>query len=253
MRSILAVLLAGILGSSCALAQGRGPFVEGGTFVMPVPPVAATPAGAVELLDAVRADSEPAGAEGSRGSEVTAPAGSIGRLRLYQYTNSGVEAAQQYNACGQAAMATVLSNLGVQPEDSTNAVMREVYRKFPPDIVWGRFGTSFKRVERGLTGSGVTWRWEEGEAALLETLKRGEMVVVMLDIGATVDEGWGPIGGHWVVIYAADQRGVYLSNWPGDGHCTWHSLRRSWDTLMTRAFYGAAPWQSHRWFLVPSR
>lgn len=253
MRAVLWVLLAGGLAASSGLAQGRGPRTEGAAFVMPAEVVPATGAGAAELLRAVTAPAEPVRADGPRGSEVTAPAGCIGRPRLYQYTNAGAAAGQQYNACGQAAMATVLSALMVQPEDPSDQVVREVYRRFPPDILWGRFGTSFRQVQRALSGYGLEWRWEEGEAALLATLRRGELAVVMLDIGATVDEGWGPLGGHWVVLYAADAHGVYLSNWPRDGHCSWRSLRRAWDTLMTRAFYGAAPWQSRRWFLVPRR
>lgn len=218
-----------------------------GTAIAQVAPPATT---YDELVAAVRAPAAPVATDGPRGYPITAPAGTIGRPRIYQYTNSGVPEAQQYNACGQAALATVLSTLGVKPEDPTNRVMQDIYAAFPPDILWGRFGTSFRQVEKCLTKNGVTWRWAEGEAALMESLRRKELVMMMVDIGATEDEGWGPIGGHWVVVYAADDKGVHLSNWPRDGHCGWHSLRRAWDTQLTRAFFGGPPWTPHRWFLV---
>lgn len=237
-----------------AAAEPERPFAAGHAFVTPpaAPLPDPTPEGLLRILS-LSADGSPVEGELPllRGSPVEAPPGTIGRPRLYQYTNSGVHAHQQYNSCGQAAIATALTGCGVKPEDPTNAVMQTVYDAFPPDILWGRFGTSWKQVERALGANGVAGTWLDGEAALAETLACGHLALVMLDIGATSDEGWGPIGGHWVVVYAMDQGHVYLSNWPLDGRCTWRSFRRSWDTVMTRAFYGSAPWQHHRWFFVP--
>ena len=238
-----------------SLALTSAAFAHG--FVMPSLPVPATPAGAQQLLQALTCSESPAAHPGDplpfpmRGEPVTAPAGSVGRLRLFEYTNDGVDTAHQYNACGQAAISTALTGVGAKPEDPSDGVMKDVYAHFPPDILFGKFGTSWKQVQRGLTSNHVKWRWVEGEDALMDTLRHGMLAMVMLDIGATVDEGWGSLGAHWTVIYAADQRGVYLSNWPRDGHCTWANLRRGWDTVLTRAFYGAAPWQHHQWFLVP--
>jgi predicted double-glycine peptidase len=234
-------------------ASAEIPYAAGPAFVAPAP--LPEPIDVARLVAAVASAEAPRAGElpGGRGWPVEAPPGSIGRPRLYQYVNSGVHQHQQYNSCGQAAIATALTGLGVKPEDPTNAVMQAVYDAFPPDILWGRFGTSFQRVERALAAHGVQGAWLEGESALAETLKKGHLALAMLDVGATEDEGWGPLGGHWVVVYAMDTQHVYLSNWPRDGRCTWRSFRKSWDTVMTRAFYGAPPWQAHRWFLVPHR
>jgi hypothetical protein len=126
----------------------------------------------------------------------------------------------------------------------------EVYRLHPPDILFGWLGTSWRRVQRAVDGFGVAHRWTEGEEELARTLAAGRLAVVMLDVGATSDEGYGGMGGHWTVVYAMDAAHVYVSNWPGDGRCTWRNFRRAWDTPLTRAFYGAPPWEAHRWMLV---
>lgn len=260
MRPALLALACALATTAAALAAppAERPHTTGHPFVNPLPPGTPVPSPAEleRLLAALSSPTEPVPGElppGLRGSTIQPPPGCIGRPNLYQYTNSGVEPHQQYNACGQAAIATVLTGLGVSPEDPTDAVMQEVYDRFPPDILWGRFGTSFKQVERALAAHSITATWLEGEAQLVTALARGHLAVVMLDVGATQNEGFGPIGGHWVVIYAMDQEHVYVSNWPYDGRCTWRSFRRAWDTIMTRAFYGAPPWQSRRWFLVPHR
>ena len=205
------------------------------------------------LCDQIRTPTQPAAGELTRGEEVHATPGSAGRPRLYEYTNSGVESQYQYNACGQAAVSTVLTALGIKPEDPTDAVMKEVYKRFPPDILFGKFGTSWMRFQKALKGYGASYRWLEGEQSLRSVIASGGLAVVMLDVGATQDEGWGSIGAHWTVIYAYDTDGVFLSNWPRDGKCTWANLRRGWDTQLTRAFYGAPPWQSHQWIVVPGR
>jgi hypothetical protein len=97
----------------------------------------------------------------------------------------------------------------------------------------------------------VNYQWSEGEDELKRWVDAGHLAVVMLDVGATHGEGFNPVGAHWTVIYAYDQDGVYLSNWPRDGKCTWDNLRRSWNTLLTRSFYGNPPWKRTQWFLVP--
>jgi predicted double-glycine peptidase len=257
-RATLALACALWSTAALAAAEAQRPFTAGHAFVHPAPPDAPLPSRAEldRMLAALTSPTSPVEGElpaGLRGNAVQPPPGCIGRPRLYQYTNGGVQQHQQYNSCGQAAMATVLTGLELEPEDPTNAVMQGLYDRFPPDILWGKFGTSFKQVERALAANGVTNTWLEGEAQLVTTLAKGHLAVVMLDVGATQDEGFGPIGGHWVVAYAMDNEHIYLSNWPYDGRCTWKSFRRAWDTVMTRAFYGAPPWQSHRWFLVPRR
>lgn len=253
------LLLAHALAAVAFAAPPRPlPFVEGHSFVAPVPVEtrAPSPSEVARWLEAVTSVTQPVAGEipaDAEGSSLTPPPGSIGRAHLYQYTNSGVKPDQQFNACGQAAMATVLSAVGVKPEDPTNAVMQALYDRFPPDIVFGYLGTSYRRVEQALTAHGVGWTWQEGEQRLQEALRAGHLAVVMLDVGATDDEGWGSIGGHWTVVYAMDDAHVYLSNWPWDDRCTWANFRKGWDTQMTRAFYGVPPWQSRRWFLVPHR
>ena len=180
-----------------------------------------------------------------------APPGAIGRPRLYQYTNSGVHAHQHYNSCGQAAIATALTGMGVKPEDPTNAVMQAVYDAFPPDSLWGKFGTSFKQVERALAANGVGGSWQGRRGGARRDARPRPPRARDARHRRDLRRRLGPMGGHWVVLYARDAGHVYLSNWPLDGRCTWASFRRAWDTVMTRAFYGAAPWQSRRWFFVP--
>ena len=173
-----------------------------------------------------------------------------GRPRLAEYTNSGVDPKNQYNACGQAAVATVLAALKVRPPDP--GLIKEVYSRYPPNVLGGRLGTGPGRIQDALTGYGVRWRWAQGEAELKKTLDAGGIAVLLVDTGKAKSEGWSGPGLHWTVAFAYDDGGVYLSNWPKK-ECSWANLRRAWDSALTRVVLGVPPWKSHPAFLVPER
>lgn len=151
---------------------------------------------------------------------------------MFQYTNDG--APDRKRACGQAAIATILSHYNVKSRDTGYSLINEIYRRYGPDIAFGILGTSWQQMERALSGYGVPYSWYSNEASLKNRLDNYRPCIVMLDVGAMPDEGWG-WGGHWVVAYGYDNANVYLTNWnPSSsgqwdgGKCSWTAFRKGW-------------------------
>jgi hypothetical protein len=158
---------------------------------------------------------------------------------IFQYTNDGTPDTNR--ACGQAAIATILTYYGIKPKDTGYSVINEVYSRYGPDIAWGILGTSWQQMGRALSGYGVPYNWYSGEAGLRNALNQSKPCIVMLDVGAIPEEGWG-WGGHWVVAYGYDAYNIYLTNWNGDaqgyddgGKCTWTAFRKAWTAQLARA------------------
>lgn len=178
-----------------------------------------------------------------RGDSITPTLGAAARYvglgEIFQYTNDG--APDRSKACGQAAIATILTYYNIKPRDTGDSVINEIYGRYKPDIAWGILGTSWQQMGRALRGYGVPYNWYSGEAGLKNALNLYKPCIVMLDVGAMPEEGWG-WGGHWVVAYGYDQSNIYLTNWNGDSHnyadggkCTWTAFRKGWNAQLAKA------------------
>lgn len=157
---------------------------------------------------------------------------------IFQYTNDGMPSTK--TTCGQAAIATILTHYNIKPRDTGYTVVNDVYRRFAPDIAWGNLGTSWQQMNRALSAYGVPYNWYSGEAGLKNALNLYKPCIIMLDVGAIPEEGWG-WGGHWVVAYAYDNNHIYLTNWNGNsqkyadgGKCTWAAFRKAWNAQLAR-------------------
>ena len=146
---------------------------------------------------------------------------------IFQYTNDG--APNKDVACGQAAIATILTHYGLKPRDTGYTVINDVYKRYGPDNFFGTLGTSWQQMERALRGYGVPFNWYSGESGLRNALSQYKPCIIMLDVGAIPEEGWG-WGGHWVVAYGYDKKYIYLTNWNGNdgGKCTWAAFNKAW-------------------------
>ncbi len=151
---------------------------------------------------------------------------------LHSYHSSRPRVA--WNRCGQAAVATVLDYHGLNPfglkkplYDTKDGryhwddgqIIDRITENFPPDNLFGLFGTSAGQLVRALTSAGL----EAGAASSPETdkgqtiweeVKRsvgaGLPVIVIMDrrkLG-----GLRPFAAHWGVVYKVANSTVYLAN-----------------------------------------
>jgi hypothetical protein len=155
----------------------------------------------------------------------------VGLGAIFQYTNG--DGALCRTNCGQAAAATFLTHYGRLPAEGARArrVMAALEHCHPPNVLGGFFGTSRRRVVSICAAFGVPLRELSGEAALRASLVRREPVIVMLGVSAGRWWRFNLPGGHWMVAYACDPGGVYLTNW---GKMTWDEFRRGWGALVPR-------------------
>jgi hypothetical protein len=155
----------------------------------------------------------------------------VGLGAIFEYTNG--DGALCRTNCGQAAAATFLTYHGRLPADAARArrVMAGLERRYPPNVLRGVLGTGRRCVARICAAFGVPVREVSGEAALRASLVRREPVIVMLGVCAGRWWRFELPGGHWMVAYACDAGGVYLTNW---GKMSWDEFRHGWDALVPR-------------------
>jgi hypothetical protein len=150
---------------------------------------------------------------------------------IFEYTNGDGTLCR--TNCGQAAAATFLTHYGRLPAHPADPhrIMTTLERKHPPNVLGGVFGTSRRRVARICSSFGVPVREVPGEAALRASLIRRKPVIVMLGVSAGRLWRFDLPGGHWMVAYACDTDGVYLTNW---GKMSWDEFRHGWGGLVPR-------------------
>src|SRR5262245_15565800 len=153
----------------------------------------------------------------------------VGVDAIFEYTND--DGALCRTNCGQAAAATFLTHHGRLPADAARAgrIMAALERCHPPNVLGGLFGTSRRCVARICADFGVPVHEVSGEAALRASLVRREPVIVMLGVSAGKWWRFDLPGGHWMVAYACDAGGVYLTNW---GKMSWDEFRSGWGALV---------------------
>lgn len=149
-------------------------------------------------------------------------AGFTGLKKIYQYDNDspGVDKAR---SCGQAAAATVLRHWG---KISGDDAVTQVWNRYEPNVF--NDGTNWDREQEAIQGFGLNAYWATGLDEMKEYIKLGYPAILMVDVGAVGDR-WG---GHWVVAYAYDDDGIYITNWDFGseyvGYLTHAELNRAW-------------------------
>lgn len=138
-----------------------------------------------------------------------------------------------WNRCGQAAVATLLDYYGLDPfglrkpvYDPKNGrrhwdpgeVVDCIAREFPPDHLFGLFGTTARRIDAALASYGLKVRVARSRKAaqgrrILSDIKEfassGSPSIVLLDMGKL---GGRPFTAHWAVVCRAEGSAVYLAN-----------------------------------------
>lgn len=166
-----------------------------------------------------------------------------GGRTIYQYTNYDFPQST-WNTCGQAAVATAVWNAGLKNSWSgtPETFAQRIYRNAPPKItvpglpeVKG-LGTDWRQVNVALDGfrkNGVQYNWFKGRSELNKYIDMGLPCIIMLDMGVFGMNMWG--SGHWVVAFARDANGYYVSNWDRgwnkerrDNYISWRDLNRAW-------------------------
>jgi hypothetical protein len=158
------------------------------------------------------------------------PAIGIGYLHSYHSSRPRVD----WNRCGQAAVATVLDHHGLDPYDLNRPVYDEndgrrhwadgeiidrISGDFPPDHLFGLFGTTPGQLQRALQATSLESSWVasthkgEGRQRIWEEVKTwveaGLPVIVAMDMGKL---GGRPLSAHWGVVYRIKDSNVHLAN-----------------------------------------
>ena len=125
--------------------------------------------------------------------------------------------------CGLAAAATALRHKHL----FTDSDLSELESRFPPDILFGRCGTSKDRVCEILDAYKCRWREVEDKQALERAIKHCHPVIVMLSLPNHTASG------HWMVAYAYDRHHVHLTNYVHyKDQMSWKHFEESWDSWL---------------------
>ena len=139
-----------------------------------------------------------------------------------------------WNRCGQAAVATLLDYHGLDPYglkkpnyDGKDCrlhwvdgeIIDRICDDFPPNNVFGVFGTTPGQLAKALRFAGLEASWTasmnqgKGRQKIWEEVKRsveaGLPVIVSMDLGKL---GGPPLRAHWGVVYRIDDSYVHLAN-----------------------------------------
>ncbi len=156
--------------------------------------------------------------------------GGIDYLHSYHSSRPWVD----WNRCGQAAVATLLDYHGLDPYGlkkpiydqkdgrhhwSDGEIVDRICEEFPPDHLFGLFGTTPGQLVKALWSAGLEASWVasrnegEGRQEIWKEVKRsveaGLPVIVIMDMGKL---GGRPLTAHWGVIYRIEDSTVHLAN-----------------------------------------
>ena len=171
----------------------------------------------------------------------------------YEYVNqlTTLDDWHRDRACGQAAVATALTAMGVKgypnpftqpdPYPYARGKLDALLRAYKPDVLGGWFGTSWQRMQEMVSkegGSQIRYGWNSGMDNLVRHLwnngKNDRIAIIPVDVG-----GWGPFGAiglHWVVVYGFD--GTYYWGNPNSSGSVFMSntsgYKMSFRDLQTR-------------------
>lgn len=167
-----------------------------------------------------------------------------GGRTIFQFTNWDFPVTG--NTCGQAAVATAMWNKGLKEVWNKNApdFARSIYNYAPPKITVPNIGsndigTDWRQVSYALDGYkkyGIQYGWFKGKALLDKYIDMELPCIIMLDMGVFGRNLWGV--GHWVVAFARDANGYYITNWDKKyngqtKYISWSELNRAWGGVLT--------------------
>lgn len=154
---------------------------------------------------------------------------SIGYLHSYDSSRRW----RDFNACGQAAAATLLDYHGCNPFSLAKTVydprdggrhwedrriIDRIKAEFPPDYFFGLFGTTPRRIAEALTscaGLQATASWSRSRTQGARIWREAKRWVGMgLPVLAVVDRGklgGRPFAAHWVVVHRVVDSTVHLA------------------------------------------
>ena len=85
--------------------------------------------------------------------------GFAGLESIYQFINE--DGQNPENVCGLAACATLLSYCGLTGAEL--ATLQEIEKNYPPDLFFGKLGTSPQRIREILGHYGARWGLHQGQ------------------------------------------------------------------------------------------
>jgi hypothetical protein len=136
------------------------------------------------------------------------------------YCNQDGELSQRN--CGLAAAALHYRGL------FSDTRLTSLEDRFPPDILFGLFGSSKNRVCEILSAYQCSWHEIEGEAALKDSIRHRKPVLVMLSLPGHL------AAGHWMVAYAYDKHHVHLTNYHSHhDRMGWAAFLEGWDSVLS--------------------
>jgi hypothetical protein len=156
--------------------------------------------------------------------------GFAGLASIYQFTND--DGQNPDIVCGQAACATLLTHCGLTKSEIDT--LREIEKNHPPDILFGKWGTSPWRIKAILESFGAN---NLQEVRTLERLKHwvGKSCPVVCLIQNTGGLFGLRHGAHWFVVFAYDNDGVFVTNYGNPCHLSWSDFQKKWDSPLSRA------------------
>ncbi len=126
--------------------------------------------------------------------------------------------------CGLAAAATALRYRGLFADNT----LAELEQRFPPDIVFGLFGTSKTRICEILSAYQCPWHEVDGKHALKKAIAHRQPVLVMLSLPGHL------VAGHWMAAYAYDEHHVHLTNYLSHhDRMKWNPFLEGWDSMLS--------------------
>ncbi len=159
-----------------------------------------------------------------------AAGGGIDYLHSYHSSRPRVD----WNKCGQAAVATLLDYHRLDPYGLRKPIYDEkdgcyhwedgeiidrICEGFPPNHLFGLFGTTPGQVAKALRSAGLEANWaasrDEGEerqkiwAEVKRSVEAGLPIIVSMDMSMF---GGRPLSAHWGVIYRIEDSDVCLAN-----------------------------------------
>jgi hypothetical protein len=139
-----------------------------------------------------------------------------------------------WNRCGQAAVATLLDYHGLDPYSlrkpiydekdgrphwADGEIIDQICEDFPPNHLFGLFGTTPGQLAKALRFAGLEAGWAasrdegKGRQKIWGEVKRSVEadlpVIVAMDMGKL---GGRPMTAHWGVIYRIENSNVHLAN-----------------------------------------
>lgn len=152
-----------------------------------------------------------------------------GLASIVEYTND--DGGNVETCCAQAAAATMIGFID-QDQPPPIDMVHFLEEQFPPNVMFGRWGTSPAQVVRMLDAHGLKATGVLGIDGLMSSLSAGRPVLMLLGV-PTEFLHLSFREPHWVVAWGMDDKDFYLTNY---GKMTHRELFAfAWGDFLVRA------------------